>query len=67
MVKNETTVLQPTPVRRLASRFSDTASDKRRSDLEDRITKAVCHAKSHPGKVVTRQEYIRELRIYANR
>ena len=49
MVKNEATVLQPTPVRRLASRFSDTASDKRRSGLEDRITKAVCHAKSHPG------------------
>lgn len=67
MAKNEVAVLQPTPIRRLASRFSDAVGDKRQSGLDDRIVKAVRHAKSHPGKVTTRQDYINELRAYANR
>ena len=67
IAKNEVVVPQSTTVRKLANRLSDAAVDKAPLDMSSRIVNAVRHAQNHPGRQISRRDYISELREYANR
>ena len=67
IAKNEVVVPRSTTVRKLASRLSDAVVDKTPLDMNSRIVNAVRHAQNHPGRQISRRDYISELREYANR
>ena len=67
IAKNEVVVPQSTTVRKLASRLSDAVVDKAPLDMNSRIVNAVRHAQNHPGRQISRRDYIGELREYINR